>query len=54
MLKKYNTTRENAHELDSVVAECIFEEECYTDGHSHGTFTEDKAVEYVEKWIKEN
>jgi hypothetical protein len=54
MLKKYNTTRENAHELDSIVAECIFEEECYTDGHSHGTFTEENAVKYIENWIKEN
>lgn len=54
MLEKYNTTRENAHELDSIVAECIFEEECYTDCHSHGSFGKDKAVEYVEKWIEEN
>lgn len=54
MLNKYNTTRENAHELDSIVAECIFEEECYTDGHSHGIFEKDKAIEYVKNWIKEN
>ena len=54
MLKKYSTTRENAHELDSIVAECIFEEECYTDGHSHGTFTKENAVKYIENWIKEN
>ena len=54
MLKKYGVVRENAHELDSIVAECIFEEKCYTDGHSHGTLTKDKAVEYIQKWIEEN
>lgn len=53
MLRSYGVSKENARDLDSIVAECIFEEECLIEDHSHGMFEKDKAVQYVETWIKE-
>lgn len=51
MLRSYGVSKENARDLDSIVAECIFEEECLIEDHSHGMFEKDKAVQYIETWV---
>lgn len=52
MLENYGAC--SLQELDDIVAECIFEENFFTDSNSHGTFNKDGAVDFIKKWIKEN
>lgn len=56
MCKKHNMPIENAHELDELIAECIFEEKSLCDEYiiAENDMSEEAAIKFVEEWIKEN